>query len=157
MSDDCGWRERLDARMEATIAEFGWNVTAVAPVQGQAGNVWAYTIGVEDKGGPEFLMVGLPPRLIQTILNSVVQDCLDHSRWWKDGDRIEGQLEGDYVLLAVQVPADVVSAGDWFNVAKRRRRLLGRSASPLYVLQLVWPDADGRHEPSDLQPILGRP
>lgn len=157
MTDDCGWRERVDARLEATIAEFGWNVTAVAPVVGEAGQVWAYTIGVEDKGGPEFLMIGLPPRLIQTILNSVVKDCLERSRWWKDGDRIPGHLGGDYELLAVQVPSDVVSAGDWFNVGKRRRRLLGRSASPLYALQLVWPGQDGEHEPSELQPILGRP
>lgn len=151
------WRAEMDARLEAAIAEFGWSVTAVAPVLGDVvGNTWAYTIGVEDKGGPEFLMIGPPYWFIQTILNGVVRDCLDHSRWWKDGDRIPGRLEGDYELLAVQVPADVVSAGDWFNVAKRRRRLLGRSA-PLYALQVVWPDDAGLHEPSDLQPILGRP
>jgi len=154
---DCGWLDRLDAQLEATIAEFGWNVTAVAPtVQHPVGQTWAYTIGVEDKGGPEFMMIGLPPRLIHNVLNAVVQDCLDNSRWWMDGSVILGHLVDGYSLLAVAVPEEVVSAVDWFNVAKRRRRLLGRT-SPLHVLQLVWPDDAGHHVASGLQPILGWP
>jgi hypothetical protein len=154
VTDDCGWRERHDESLEAKITEFGWTITVVAPsVADTAGTIWGYTIGVEDKGGPEFLMMGLPARLMQTFLNQVVRECLHRGSWWEDGDRIPGVVVG-YELLAVRVPDDVALAGTWFNVAKRRRRLRGVT-TPLYALQLVWPDDAGDYHDTEIQTILG--
>jgi hypothetical protein len=153
-----GWSEGAEDRLERLITNFGWSVMVVAPTAASpAGPTWAYTIGLEDQGGPEFLMVGLPARVMQTVLNAVARDCLDRGRWWEDGDRVGGVLANDHDLLVVGVPADVATGGAWFNVAKRRRRRLHGLTTPIHALQLVWPDDTGRHEPTVLQPVLGRP
>jgi hypothetical protein len=54
-----------------TIRKHGWMVQYVGPSTEQ--NRYAYTVGMGDYGLPDILVVGLPPRRSQIILNSVAE------------------------------------------------------------------------------------
>jgi len=142
----------FDLRVEQIIAETGWMVQGVYPTADQPGPGWCYTVGVEDKGGPEYLLIGLSPDIATPVLNSVVRDCLEHDRWWKHGDTVSGMLVGGYDMRAVAVAH--ADDGHWFNVANRRRRRFGPQG-PLNVVQLVWPDRNQTFSASKNQPFLG--
>lgn len=138
--------------LDAVIAQHGWAVQGVVAEEGVvvAGPPsWCYTVGLEDRGLPELLIVGLDPRTAQTILNDAAQHLIDGAAW-SHGDRVEELLRG-YDMAVVAVTDEVATAGDWFNVAFARRG----SRTDLDVLQLVWPDRDGDYLDTARQPILG--
>ena len=112
---------------------------------------FAYTIGLHDRGLPELLISGLPPRTSKRLLNSIAHRIVD------DGTRLQPathiDYQGEFLLEVVEVDHPDVHLG--FALA-----IFGE---PIRALQLVWTD-DPRQWPWDRgwrhgrrsQPVLGR-
>lgn len=132
--------------IDMMIAEHGWAVQAIGP--SEEGDIpWAFTLGLNDKGFPELFIVGLPISEMHVILNHAAK-MVTGGVLPVHGDTLDNLLANDYQFAAVEVedPLD----GDWFNIAK------SRMTKALYILQLVWPEHDGKWRERKDQPILGK-
>jgi hypothetical protein len=128
------------AKVHADIEREGWSSIGVFPSESdpEAPN-FVYSIGFyEHDDHPEMLIAGVGHQVGHTILGGLYQRIADGERF-EDGERSAGVLVG-YDVLFRALPRD----GRPANVA---RSYYGVNLLP--VLQVVWPDADGRFPGED--------
>jgi len=121
----------------AAVQENGWVVQVVT-----GRPLFAYTIGLHQRGLPELLVTGMPPERARLVLNSVAHYLVGGGR------PVPGELLLDFVQ--VQHPSAHLKFTAMFYGADLR------------ALQLVWPDEQG-HRPwcaefsndGVLQPVFG--
>lgn len=141
--------------IEERIARSGWTYQAVLP-DGPDDFGWLHTIGLEDRGRAELIVVGLGPSTAQSILDTVlVGPLLGGGEWPSPGDTLPGPYPARYEVKMLKVDPDVAAAGSWFVFAHARRGRFGG----LDALQVVWPSDDGSwpRETTTAQPLLGEP
>lgn len=137
------------------VEEFGWAIQLVAEGESPAEHAFAYTIGLEHSfGHPELIILGLPQPVMKDVLNEVGGRIKAGARF-SPGDRLDDVLERYPVLLReVRSPdsfKEHVGYALWFYAGR-----------PFRLLQVVWPDKEGRFpgQPGaadslrDLQPLL---
>jgi hypothetical protein len=131
-----GYQQRV-ARL---IAEHGWMVQGVFPVEGDGPEVvpFGYTIGLTQAGLPELMISGwLGPEATQRLLNEAARRHL--SREFEPGSLVSG-VAAEGVVLRVRwasARAPVQQARNFFEGPPVNR--------VVRVLQLVWPDSGGRY------------
>ncbi|MFD0375723.1 DUF4262 domain-containing protein [Streptomyces sp. NPDC127112] len=134
---DYGDRDEAD-RMDQTVIEHvqqhGWHVVMVP--EDEIGPGFAYTIGLAHTyGGPELAMFGLDVHAMHRMLNTLGEKSAA-------GEALAaGQSHFD-VVVGHRVELRQVDRG-WY------RTFFGRAVGfyrrpPLPVLQVAWPDAEGR-------------
>lgn len=123
--------EGRDTAIVDTIREHGWSALRI-----EGGIGFAYTVGLwHTFRRPEIVMFGLGGENMQHWLNACVAHGRDHG-WPEAGEPFEGVLEGFATQLR---PVHDSWRDALFGTA---HRFYGSFAVP--VLQLVWPDRDGR-------------
>ena len=129
------------------VRDHGWAVQFVESEQ----RPFAYTIGLHDKGLPELLITGLPPKNSARLLNSIAHQIVDDGVALRPAMHIDDQNE--FLLEVVEVDHPDVHL-------KFAAALCGPQ---IRAVQLVWTD-DRRRWPWDRgwahgrrrQPVLGR-
>lgn len=141
---------------ESAIERYGWAVKLVGASDDGLDGAFAYTVGLTDRGLPEFAIAGLSPNTMHAIVNELAERALagadlDH------GQQLDDILtDFDTVLVAGSAPFS--RDGIWPGAA------LERSGKSIRLLQLVWPDRtrrfpwdEGYTLPPRLQPVLSAP
>ena len=138
--------------LAADVATHGWIVMRISA--DSPGPDFAYSIGlVRTYGHPEIIIVGLPMDVAHQIINDVGAAVRDGTRF-KAGETSDAFFNG-YDVTFRAVPEYQYGAYLGWG-----RRFYGNSEFP--VLQLVYPDPDGRWpwqeavtpEFRELQPVL---
>lgn len=141
--------DAIDRDSVENVRRYGWSVMMIP--EDEHGPGWAFTIGLRHtRGTPDLIMCGLDLDLMHECLNILGEaESVPAPE-----QRREDVLEGHAVLVKTVDPS-------WHPI------LLGSASSfyqhaPMEVLQVVWPDKDGRF-PGDedvaewageLQPLL---
>ncbi|MER7847399.1 DUF4262 domain-containing protein [Kitasatospora sp. NPDC096077] len=126
--------DHVDLTITGNVQEHGWHVTMVP--EDEIGPGFAYTIGLSHTyGEPELAMFGLDVHLMHRILNTLGQKAASGAVL-ADGQEHRGVGGGQQVRLRNADPR-------WY------RTFFGRAIGfyrrpPLPVLQVAWPDANGR-------------
>lgn len=137
------------AKLDAIIEKHGYAVQSVMDNPSMS-----YTVGLTDLCLPELVMVGVPIPSMQAIINEAV------ARMQSTQPFAPGQLQSELANLPLRIDAVHIS-----QVLGRLYMLIGyekrrqRQVTELKVLQLVWPDQDGRY-PDDsgyAMPLSGQP
>src|SRR5689334_18985943 len=68
--------------LEALIREHGWAVQGVFDATSPGPSGWVYTIGLEDLGHAELMIVGLPLDTAHGLLNRVLTEAVAGTRVW---------------------------------------------------------------------------
>ncbi|MFE2267765.1 DUF4262 domain-containing protein [Streptomyces lavendulae] len=134
---DCGDRDEAD-RVDLTIVEnvqkHGWHVVMVP--EDEIGPGFAYTIGLSHTHGvPELAMFGLDVHVMHLILNGLGEKGAAGTVLI-DGQRLSDVLDGSHVALRQ------VHLGWYRTFFGQAIRFYRRPPFP--VLQVAWPDVDGR-------------
>lgn len=134
---DYGDRDRLDnfqLRTIVHVTQYGWSVVLIRATE--AGPGWAYTIGLwHSYRSPELAMFGGDVYEMEEILNSLGGQAAGGMRP-SDGERREEVLRGWPVVFRTVDPR-------WHEAAFGGGTAFYRR-SPLPVLQVIWPDPNGR-------------
>lgn len=124
------------------VAESGWVVQGVFPRQGhpEDGGMFAYTIGLHAAGLPELILSApAAPEFLQHVLNGFAKRHLANEI--KPGDRIGyKELEVSHELQVTDQQFQVIEAVN--APAYQAEAFAGK---PVRVLQLLWPDDEGRY------------
>lgn len=136
------------------IEKFGWTFIGVGAGEGEPS--FTYTCGLTDKyGHPELVIIGLPPRQAQIVLEEMCAKVRDGYTYFP--------LEYRDVL-ANQVPVQLVSVSAERLAARFRFAHLVHSNPLITVraMQVVWPDKESHFPwdaefrlPAYAQPIWG--
>jgi hypothetical protein len=113
--------------LRGKIKTYGW---AVQYVEGK--RPWAYTIGMHDRGSPEFLVTGLSPARALWLLNTFAKRIVRTQRVPVPGERIS--LPAGTRVEVVEVPHPDAHMGIAVDIHRR----------PFRAMQLVWADDRGR-------------
>lgn len=128
------------AGLLSKIDAFGWTVIAVFAAEDEpASPPFAYTIGLSRLGGPELLITGLPGRVSAGILNNLGE--LVRAGHALGPGRRDGVLDNGVPLelrpFAAERYQEFLGQLIWFADT------FAAGVRPA-VLQVVWPDRDGR-------------
>lgn len=124
--------DSLLSKTKSDIEKYGWSAVGVMPTIDDPGPTFTYTIGFQEHGHPELIVVGLAPEVAHTMLYGLYER-VKQGDVFEDGQRDNGVLD-DYDVLFKAVPAD----GRPLNMARNYYDL-----DELPALQVVWPDAQG--------------
>ncbi len=130
------------------IERDGFTVEPVRPDPGAGRPGFAYTVGLEETSNrPEIVAVGLTGEGGSGVLGEFAGHVIAGGTL-PEGDLFVGMLAGD--LACALLPVDLDRWGDWFTgLADYYQHL------PFRVLQLVYPDPDGRFPWEDgVEPAL---
>ncbi|MFJ4889060.1 MULTISPECIES: DUF4262 domain-containing protein [unclassified Streptomyces] len=142
--------EERDSRIAKSVADFGWHVMGVAG--GDAPSDWGYSIGLwHTLRSPEVSVFGLPSQTAMRVANAAGAAI-------RDGNPLEpDQRRGD-VLNGYDVAVRPVHPSwyhDFFGAG-----IDFYQTPPLPIMQLFWPDKDGRfpwEEGADERCRMGQP
>ncbi|PPC84368.1 MAG: hypothetical protein CTY35_01820 [Methylotenera sp.] len=119
---------------EALIKEFGFVVISTTTSSEDDGGdelAFAYTIGMADKGLPEIMMFGLPPRDMNHMLSNAVNRLISNKM-------VTGITNEEIAMCPIMVgEVDPDVAANYIIQANNR------AGKDLPALQLVWPDQEG--------------
>ncbi|MFD5570864.1 DUF4262 domain-containing protein [Streptomyces cadmiisoli] len=133
-ADGPAWEER-DGRTAANVSEHGWHVMGVG-AGGEAPADWAYSIGMwHTLRSPEVCVFGLRIETMTTVVNVAGREI-------RNGHALEADQVRDDVLNGFPVTVRPVHTS-WY------RDFFGAGidfyqAPPFPVMQLFWPDREGR-------------
>ena len=132
--------------LRAKIRARGWIVMHVEHDR----RPFSYTIGLHDRGLPEFLVTGLAPRSAQWLLNTFTKRALERRYELVAGEQMRLPARAHLELVDVAHPDAHMGIGVSIE-------------GPVRALQLVWADGHGRWPWSPdfdgnrfSQPVLGR-
>lgn len=155
MSDE-NWLAAFLEQIDEAIDEYGWAVRALDTAESPGESPFVHTIGLEDRGHPEFVVTGLPAAVATRVLNTLCAELVDGSSPWPTaGDTITELLSNGYEVRVLAVDDDTASDDDRFAAAYARRGTRDDFRAVQLVWQLAdrsWPDRDAEH-----QPLLGTP
>ncbi|MHB8880405.1 MAG: DUF4262 domain-containing protein [Thermodesulfovibrionales bacterium] len=146
-------QDKVLQKVQDDITKYGLSVITV-PGDANSPTI-SYSIGLwRSYNHPEIITFGLPPQVALIIINDIGERIKKGTRF-KDGDRAEKL--SNFPMAFVQVPKDRFEGN--LNVA-----LAYYEHSEFGVLQLVWPDKQGKfpwetgfqEELRKSQPILAR-
>jgi hypothetical protein len=152
-------REQIDNQIRERIAKHGWTHIGVFNTEetpaDEFGPPFTYSVGLTERGMPEIVILGLPPKMAMGLINDTVH------MWTEEGVSafnvpVQGILKGMPVMYLEVEP----EKESWYFSATRR--FYGDRVKPV---QMIWPDEDGRFpwqegfNPKFLphQPLLGKP
>ncbi|GAA2110645.1 hypothetical protein GCM10009780_65830 [Actinomadura alba] len=119
------------------VARHGWSATAVHSDDGVP--AWAYTIGMwHSLGSPEVAMFGLLLPDMQNWINKIGDQIRDGQPLHSDERPLHGILPGGYPLIIKPVHPG------WYPFYFGTALRFYRHHPPLPIVQVVWPDQDGR-------------
>ncbi|CDP89915.1 MULTISPECIES: DUF4262 domain-containing protein [Mycolicibacterium] len=128
-------QQERDSRIAADVTEYGWHVVGVGGNDETPAD-WAYSIGLgHTLGSPEICLFGLRIETMMTIVNVAGQAV-------RDGNPMEPAQLRDDILNDYPVAIRPVHPSwfqDFFGAGIDFYR-----TRELAVLQLFWPDAEGR-------------
>jgi hypothetical protein len=149
---------RLRKQIEQLVAAHGWAVQGVFADPAAGEPTFSYTVGLyRTHKHPELVVFGVSPEVAKTILNRVA------FRFAKEGEPIVPGVRYDEILEGF--PVVFVTAGqDGVDSHLYAYEWFYKGQTPP-VLQMVWPDTDGRFPWEDgfdrrfdaAQPLLGTP
>ncbi len=159
MTDE-NWLATFLEQIDTAIDEYGWACRAVEDTIDDTGNTagpaFVHTIGLEDRGHPEFVVTGLPAAVATRVVNRLCEWLFDGTRAWPEpGETIHDLLSGGYEVRVVRVDPAISEDDDRFAAAYARRGSRGGFRASQLVWQLAdrsWPDDSVEH-----QPLLGEP
>ena len=144
----------LRRQLERVIQKSGWACQSVLAGKDPDSPNWVYTIGLEDLGRPEMIVIGYPAPESHAMLNDCAKRALGGDLQRPKPGEIIGHSCGCARRVAVvEVDLGVAAAGEWFNMALARRR----GSDGFQALQLVWSDEFGQLPTVTTveQPLLG--
>lgn len=135
-----------DAKVAAIVREHDWMAQAVFPGRDDpAGKFFVYTVGLHDKGHPEFIIVGLDQPTGHAVLRTVVERVLA-------GERFEERVYEDVLAGGYQVRLEKLGRT---TVDERLDTAQRYANADVDAFQILWPAADGKLPPdskySDVQ------
>lgn len=137
------------------IDKNGFSIVA-APVHAGEGYTCAYTVGLSEKGLPEFVIFGLEPKAAAQILTGVAKRALNGEVFVSGGRYPDILRSAGCEALSV--------APEYYDQVLRMANELSPHGAIDTAIQLVWSDEAGRF-PGDagfddrlfeLQPLLGQ-
>ena len=145
-----------DRQVLDDVERHGWHAVHVRPWPGRD-PAWTFTVGLPASfGHPELVVFGLDAGVAGEIVATAVEAVRDGRRY-RPGEVDDDLLEGYGMRVLAARPhwyAAFLGYAQWFH----------ESAGGFEVLQLVWPDRDGRWpwDPAcalsaGTQPLLGAP
>lgn len=135
---DMSHREKIEFMLERQ----GWAIDAVPATADPPFPRYAHTIGFEDRFAfPDLCVFGLAPVACQGLF-ALLADALDGGTELPVGVPFIGLLEDDQPCALL--PVEPTDAEGLFPSLAEHQRLADRPADQLRVLQLVWPDPEGR-------------
>jgi Domain of unknown function (DUF4262) len=172
--DECGWHDLdiaprrpdpdwrpdkseltdRDRKLLDDVAAHGWHHLHIHPERGRD-PLWSFTVGLPATWQhPELVIFGLDMEVCQQLFEGIVDDVAG-GRSFAAGDEADDVLEGYPVRFVAVRPhwySSFLGYAQWFH----------ESDAGFPVLQLVWPDRDGRWpwDPAcslrrGTQPLLG--
>jgi hypothetical protein len=129
--------DAIEARVLRDVGAHGCHIVHILPEDDAPG--WSYTVGLHHAGGhPELLIFGLPHPTAHQVLNLGAALCRSNSAGQPLADGVPSDvlLEGYACVPRLASPRwyrPLIGYARWFNQG---------DAFPL--LQLFWPDRDGR-------------
>ena len=123
-----------DRAILASIASYGWSVIGIQ--EEEDAPTYSFSVGIyHTLGVPELLIIGQKPENAQGLINNA-GELMREGRRFTPGERAEGLLEG-YPAVLVEVDPryyrEYLGYAGWVN-----------RGWDFPVLQIVWPDLDGR-------------
>lgn len=101
---------------------------------------FSYSIGLQDRGWPEILISGLHPRHAHSILNDIAAMIRKRGAPLKEGEILEGMLEGGFLMRARELSPLEVGA----NLILACRRSADLARKPPRAFQLIYQDPEHR-------------
>lgn len=144
----------LRRQLERVIQKSGWACQSVLASNNPESPNWVYTIGLEDLGRPEMIVVGYSALESHAMLNAWAKRALGGDLQWPEPGEIVGHSCGSARRVAVvEVDFGLAAAGEWFNMALARRG----GSDGFQALQMVWSDESGQLPVVTTleQPLLG--
>ncbi|MFI0447358.1 DUF4262 domain-containing protein [Actinomadura sp. 6N118] len=134
LCEDHGELDDIDRQTMENVRTHGWGVINI-PAD-DAGPGWSFSVGLwHSHRSPELAMFGLDMDVTQPVINNLGREIAD-GRAAADGQERHG-LINDYPIHLKQIDRGWYQT--FFGVAMAFYR-----RPPLPVIQLVWPDLDGR-------------
>ena len=144
---------QLWKKVKDNVAKYGWHVTGV--FQGEDTPPFTYTVGAWDQALPELLIVGLPYQSGGAILN----DILNAAR--KGLELKEGVAYTEFANFPLYLKAlTLEQAQGWTTMAftyHTKGKGKANSKDPFLVMQVVYPDRQGRYPWDDGYDFQGQP
>ena len=145
--------DEVDRKVLDDVAEYGWHDLHIHPRPDDDPS-WSFTIGLwSSYGHPELITFGLDHRVAHDLLTTAAQAAAE-GRTYAAGEESDDFLEGypvRFVAVGPQWLGAFMGYAQWFH-----------ETTDVPVLQLVWPDREGRwpwdpacSTPPGEQPVLG--
>lgn len=130
-------RQEYLAESARRMAQRGWLIQGVigSPIDSRA-TYWYYTVGLTGKDHPEFTLSGLVPEVATPIINDISARVFEAGKRYREADVVSDLIVGHDIVL---VTVDQFAA---FPLSMVEQFFPDRAAQ---ALQLVLPDAQGRH------------
>lgn len=94
--------DRVFDELAGLIESHGWAVRMVAPLLGEEGMAFAYTVGLTAMGHPEIVEQGLPNDVGQAFLNLVAEE-VRKGRRFEAGSIVTDLSEGEKPVAFLRV------------------------------------------------------
>lgn len=129
------WCAPTGEQLRHEVAERGWSVVRIFPERRRP--AWAFTVGLwHSYRSPEVAIFGLDLDVLGPALDVLAEECAA-GRPLVAGEQRTGVLEG--------FPIELGSIHrDWYNTFFGTAAGFYRRTRGITVLQVVWPDLDGR-------------
>jgi len=146
--------QSLFEKVDSNIRKFGFHITGVFEDDDTSEPTFSYTAGLETSyGHPEILVIGIDYQVAAQLMRSAVDQI-------RNGTKLTA---GQQYLGIANMPVIFGTVPEAQARAKCRIAYEAQPGLSVRVLQMVWPDQDGRfpHEPEydhrfdAVQPILG--
>lgn len=130
--------DRYMDRVDALVKVHGWMAQAVFPTEADpTGPFFTYTVGLHDRGHPEFIICGLDHETAHHVLRELAVRVIS-GETFKAG-RYGDVLAGDYEVELRPVPRTTVD--NLLRVAQAHAK------ADVEAFQVFWPGDDGKLPP----------
>ena len=136
-SEEEGWYQKYMLNMEELILQYGHMVQGVFPTEDAPGPSFAYSVGLQDAGWPELIMVGVNINTATVIINDTIRLYRAAEKKPTAGDCVEEV--GNFPLYLATVSNSALH--EYLCQAVHRAERMGKPEPA--ALQIVIPDRAG--------------
>lgn len=126
--------DKIFERIKRDIGRDGWSTIGVFPTVEDPGVTFSYSVGFQEHGQPEVIVLGLPPDLAHSMIHSIYDHVANGEELY-DGMHLDDVIH-DFDVILRALPSD----GAPLNVARSYYKV-----NELPALQVLWPDEQGRY------------